>query len=250
MRLPTFLGGMRGRLILAGSVALLVVAAPFVYINVIRDEAPKRLKLSESAATSTTSINDESSSATNSGETSDNAPLSGSLDGTWEVADGSQVGYRAKEVLFGQDAEAVGRTSSVTGTFTFTATTLQTASFTADMTTIKSDDDKRDNQFHGRIMDTKTYPTATFKLTAPLTVEKLPTKGETLDLSVSGTFTIRGTTKNVTIDLKVRNNGGTIEINGLIPVQFSDYGIPDPSFGPAKVEGNGEIEFLLTFERR
>lgn len=249
MKLPSALRGMRGRLVITAAIALLVIGGPFLYINVIRDDPPERLSLSDEVNSTTTTPEDGASSTTLGGQTSGTA-IPGSLDGTWEVSQGSQAGYRAKEVLFGQDAEAVGRTSDVTGTFVFKATTLQSADFTVDMTTIKSDEDRRDNQFQGRIMDTKTYPTATFKLTAPLTVETLPSKGVTAEFTVSGTFTIRGVTRNVTLPLKVRNNGGTIEINGLIPVTFSDYGIPDPSFGPAKVQGNGEIEFLLTFERR
>jgi hypothetical protein len=36
------------------------------------------------------------------------------LAGTWRVATGSIVGYRVKEVLFGQDNIAVGRTGSIT----------------------------------------------------------------------------------------------------------------------------------------
>jgi hypothetical protein len=35
----------------------------------------------------------------------------------------------------------------------------------------------------------------------------------------------------------------------MIPVVFADYGIPSPSFGPATVEDNGEIEFLVTFTK-
>lgn len=252
MKLPSALRGLRGRVLVAGAVlVLLVVVGPFVYINAIRDDPPRKLSLGDTTSTTANGSrsSDEKTTSTTATGGDSVAVLPGSLDGTWEVAQGSQVGYRAKEVLFGQDAEAVGRTSDVTGTFTFTSTTLQAAEFTVDMTTVRSDESRRDGQFQGRIMDTKTYPTAGFRLTAPTTVEALPAKGVTIDLSVSGTFTIRGVTRNVNVPLKVRNNGGTIEINGLFPVIFSDYGIPDPSYGPATVQDRGEIEFLLTFER-
>ena len=36
------------------------------------------------------------------------------------------------------------------------------ASFTVDMTTVTSDESRRDAQFDGRIMETSVYPTATF----------------------------------------------------------------------------------------
>ena len=82
-------------------VAALAVAGPFVYIHFIEGKAPKRLSLSSTRGTATTVA---------SGAAAD-IPL----DGTWKVASGSQAGYRVKEILFGQNHEAVGRTSAVTG---------------------------------------------------------------------------------------------------------------------------------------
>lgn len=70
------------------------------------------------------------------------------------MAAGSQVGYRVREVLFGQGAEAVGRTQDVTGTITISGSSVTAGSFTADLTTVKSDKSRRDAQFQGRIMDT------------------------------------------------------------------------------------------------
>ena len=74
----------------------------------------------------------------------------------------SAVGYRVVEVLFGQDTEGVGRTSAITGQLTIAGTQVTAADFEVDMTTVTSDEDRRDNQFHGRLMDTDEFPTATF----------------------------------------------------------------------------------------
>src|SRR5437764_11047532 len=82
-------------------VAVLAVAGPYVYIHFIEGKAPKRLSLSSTSGTATT--------AAPSGAA--DVPL----DGTWKVASGSQAGYRVKEILFGQNHEAVGRTTAVTG---------------------------------------------------------------------------------------------------------------------------------------
>jgi hypothetical protein len=41
--------------------------------------------------------------------------------------------------------------------------------------------------------------------------------------------------------------GNTIKVNGSIPVTFSDYGIDNPSGGPATVGDTGTIEYLITF---
>lgn len=56
-------------------------------------------------------------------------------------------------------------------------------------------------------------------------------------------------TQTVTFELAARRNGDTIEVNGSIPVAFDDYEIPDASGGPATVKREGEVEFLLVFER-
>lgn len=245
MNLPRVFRRPRNLMFVAGTLVVLgVVVAPFVYINFIKEDAPPRLKLGGGTSTTTPGPSSSTTTAAASGN-----QTSGELDGTWKIAAGSEVGYRAKEVLFGQDSEAVGRTSNVEGQFTFIGTTLQAAEFSVDMTTVASDEDRRDGQFHGRIMDTKTYPKATFKLTAPVTIEQIPAKGEPFDVEVAGTFTIRGVTKNVTLTLKALNSDESIEINGLFPVIFSDYAIPDPSFGPAEVQDRGAIEFLLKFSR-
>src|SRR5215211_776767 len=80
---------------------LAIVGGPFIYINFIKEDAPDRLTLTEETS------DDNDSPAANAS--------TGDLDGTWAVGSGSVAGYRVKEVLFGQDAEAAGRTSDVKG---------------------------------------------------------------------------------------------------------------------------------------
>jgi len=50
----------------------------------------------------------------------------------------------------------------------------------------------------------------------------------------TGELTVHGTKKTVTTDVTAKRSGGTIQVNGTIPVVFADYGIPNPSFGPAQ----------------
>jgi polyisoprenoid-binding protein YceI len=179
--------------------------------------------------------------------TSDGA--SASLDGTWTVDSGSQAGYRVKEVLLGQSTEAVGRTTAVTGQLTVSGSQVESGSFTVDLTKVTSDEDRRDSQFQGRIMETATYPTATFKLLQPITLEELPADGDTITATAQGELTLHGTTKQVTVEVTARRNGDGFEVSGSIPVTFADYDIPNPSFGAVTTEDRGEIEFLLIFTR-
>ena len=214
---------------------LALVAGPFVYINFIQNDAPDRLTLDDT-------------STTQAGSTDTGSDASASIDGSWVVSDGSQAGYRVAEVLVGQDTEAVGRTSDVTGQLLIAGTTIDSATFEVDMTTVTSDESRRDNQFRDRIMDTATYPTATFELTEPVELEAVPDDLEEFTTTVTGELTLRGVTNEVTFDLTARRNGDTIEVNGAIPVSFADYEIPDASFGPATVGDTGEVEFLIVFE--
>jgi polyisoprenoid-binding protein YceI len=165
------------------------------------------------------------------------------------VAGGSQAGYRVEEVLLGQNVEAVGRTTAVTGELTVSGTEVQSGSFSVDLTQVTSDDDRRDDAFQGRIMETATYPRATFELTEPITLAELPADGETVTTTANGELTLHGTTRAVTVELTVQRDGDTVNVSGSIPVTFADYGIANPSFGPVTTEDNGEVEFLLALTR-
>lgn len=220
---------MKRWLILAVVVAaVLGVGGPFVYVNFISGEAPAPLGLPQ---------RNEASS-----------PKQG-FDGTWTVAGGSQVGYRVNEVVFGQDNVAVGRTGTVTGTIEVSGTTVKAASFTVDMTTFKSDQSRRDNQFQGRIMDTATYPTSTFKLTDPIEVASIPAEGIETKVTAKGELTLRGTTKTVTVAITGRRSGDAIQVSGSIPITFAEWNIPNPSIGPVSARQNGLLEFSINFAR-
>ncbi len=208
---------------------VLVVAGPFVFIHFIEGKAPAKLTLS--AATGPAA----SGAAT--------VPL----DGEWSVAKGSVVGYRVKEVLFGQDNTAVGRTSDVTGTISISGTSVMAGRFTVQMATVKSDFSQRDSQFRGRVMDVATYPTATFVLSQPVRVGIPAASGVAKSMPIAGRLTLRGQTRAVTFHVEARHVGTTIQVLGSVPVLFSRWEIPNPSFGPVTTQDHGILEFLLDF---
>jgi polyisoprenoid-binding protein YceI len=216
------------------AVVVLVVGGPFVYIHFIEGKAPAPLALStagSSAATSTTT-------ATGGVVV---------LNGAWKVSSGSQAGYRIKETLFGQSNTAVGRTSAVSGTITLSGTTVSAGSLSVDMTKVSSDRSQRDGQFQNRIMDTATYPTATFVLSQPIQLGTVPADGVLVTAKATGNLMLHGTTRPVTFQVSARRSGATIEVSGSIPITFADYQISNPSGGPATTEDHGILEFLLHF---
>lgn len=227
-------------------VVLAVVVGPWVYINLIRDDPPERLSFDDVTTTTAEPDSDADSTTTTAGG---DAPEPEGVEGTWTVTEGSQAGYRVKEILFGQDAEAVGRTTEVSGTMEISGTQVVSAEITVDMASVRSDESMRDGQFRGRIMDTSTHPTATFSLTSPISLDPVPADGEEVTYSVTGDLTLRGVTREVTFDLTARLNGGNVEATGSIEVSFDDFEIPDASGGPASVGRTGELELLLVFTR-
>lgn len=257
--------------IAAVALVVLVVGGTWVYINVIREDAPPELSFGDLDAATTTGATGSTTSsaatsvgaATTAGATSTPGTAAASssaattvgaapdsFDGTWAVAPESIVGYRVDEVIFGQNATAVGRTSDVDGSLTLAGTTVNAATFTVDMTTVRSDESRRDNQFKGRVMDVAQFPTSTFTLTSPIDLGgALPGDKAEVTVAATGDLTLRGTTKSVTFNLAARRNGGNIEVNGQIPIVFEEWGIPNPSFGGITTEDNGLLEFLLVFRK-
>src|SRR5689334_23366981 len=125
MPLPRFLRRKRTYFIGIPILVLLVaVVAPYVYIHFIEGPAPEKLKLSDPKASASTT-------APSGSDGSADPSSAGSVAGTWTVTkDGTVIGYRVGEVLFGQSATAVGRTDAVTGDLTISGTTATAASFT------------------------------------------------------------------------------------------------------------------------
>ena len=166
------------------------------------------------------------------------------------MGSGSVVGYRVKEVLFGQDNIAVGRTSTITGQLKIIGTTVMAGGFTVQMATIKSDQSQRDAQFRGRIMNTSAYPTGTLTLTRPITLTPLPGAGVIKTYTAAGRLTLHGHTRQVTFTLSAERTSAGIEVSGSIPVLFADWSIPNPSFGNViTTQNHGVLEFLIKLDR-
>jgi polyisoprenoid-binding protein YceI len=214
--------------------AIGAVAGPWVYINLIKEDAPDQLRLEPAPQTVVeTTIADTTST----------------IDGTWAIATDSIVGYRVKEVIVAQSTEGVGRTSAVKGTLNIAGEQVTEAEFSVDMTTLKSDSSRRDKQVNTRILDTATYPTATFTLKQPITLTPEALAGSDLTTQATGTLTLRGVTKDIELTLIARLANDVIEVNGSIEIIFADWSIPDPSISAIVVEDRGQLEFLLRFTR-
>jgi polyisoprenoid-binding protein YceI len=249
------------------AVVVLVVGGSFIYAKFINKADPEfgqgdvNAKLDAATTTVATASSTPVSSpatvdaavSTSAGATPQSSVVAAetgatTIDGTWNIKEGSEVGYRVDESINGFDTTANGRTQSITGSMVASGTTITEGQFTVEMATIASDDGNRDEQFRGRVMNVDKYPTATFAMTAPIDFGSIPPEGGTVNASATGDLTLHGTTKSVTFDVQGTFKNGLIGVLGQIPVVFADWGIPNPSIGTTRTEDNGLLEFVLVLE--
>jgi polyisoprenoid-binding protein YceI len=227
----------------AAAVVVLAVGGTFVYLHVISGPTPAPLGLKQAGSGT-------GSAAAGTGSATAGESAATSVAGAWHIATGSVVGYRVKEVLFGQNHVAVGRTSAITGHITISGTTVTAGTFTVQMATVKSDESERDVQFRGRIMDTSAYPTGTLTLARPIALASLPAPGVVRTYTVTADLTLHGHTRRVTFPLSAERTSSEIEMSGSIPILFADWDIPNPSFtGFVTTQNHGVLEFLLELAR-
>jgi polyisoprenoid-binding protein YceI len=259
----------RSKLLTVGVATGLVVAAlaAGVWYFYLRSDAPPPVSLAsaiESLGTATpeaaavseqTTATPATTSGSSSGTTGSAATGSndGDLAGTWTVvqSDTSFVGYRVDETLANIGATtAVGRTGDVEGTLEYDGTTITSVDIIADLTTLTSDKSMRDGQLKTQAIETNKYPTATFKLTSPITVSEVPVDGETVTQTVAGELTLHGVTQPVTIEVQGAIQNGLLVVVGSTEIQFADYDIAQPvSMNVLGIADHGTMELQLVFQQ-
>jgi polyisoprenoid-binding protein YceI len=153
------------------------------------------------------------------------------------------------------ESDAVGRTSSVTGTLTLAPAanehTVTAAAFTVDVSTLTSDQPRRDQRVHDLGLESNRYPTATFTLASLIALPTLAVGGPPVRVSASGDLTIHGTTKAVTIPIDIQLLGPQIQAVGSLSFPFGLFNMVPPNIGGfVSVQGNVTMEFSLFFQRQ
>lgn len=239
----------RTQRLVAAALVLVIVLGVAGWWFFIRDDAPEEVNADQVRET----LDEE--------ESGDDTAGDDAVDGTWVVDpsigsfddfSGTFAGYRIEEELASIGTnEAVGRTPGVTGTMTINENQVTEAAFDVDMTSLVSDDSRRDNQLRGRGLETDAFPTGTFRLTEPLELPENATSGTELTFAATGELTLHGVTNPVTIDLTAQFDNGRIGINGSAPVVLADYDIEPPEgFSVLSVSDSGTFEFQIFLTRQ
>lgn len=215
------------RWILAGIVALIVLAAVAVVIF-IKQPAPPPLTLPNGAG----------------------GRPSGQVSGTWQVAAGSVAGFRVAESAFGVSNDVVGRTTGVTGTITVSDGQVTHATFRIALAGLRVSG-KTEVQIASSL-DTRRFPVATFGLARPVPLASAFASGATISIRAVGDLTMNGTAHEVQITISARRDGSALQAAGSIPVPFPQWGIKRPAgfgfFG--SLSGHGTAEFFLILRRQ
>jgi polyisoprenoid-binding protein YceI len=179
----------------------------------------------------------------------------GALDGDYQVAPGDPqnfVGYRMVE-RFGTsllDSTATGRTSEMNGSFTIEGRTIKDVQVTANLLSLKSDRDARDDRIKTLGLESERFPESRFVLTEPLNFKSVPKAGQSVRAKAVGDFTLHGVTRRVRIPVEGRWDGRDIQVVGNVHIKFADYQMETPNIaGLVTVKDEGEMEFQIFFRK-
>jgi len=184
------------------------------------------------AATSGTATSSTATSGTATGSTATSSSTAGRVVLVVDPSQ-SQVSYTAHEQLVGHTLpnDAVGKTSAVSGQIVLDATGQPVASaskITVDLTTLQSDESRRDNYIKQNTLETSKYPQATF---VPKSITglswPLPTSGQA-QFQLTGDLTVHGVTKTVTWQVTATFNQNTVQGTATTQVTFEDFGMQPP----------------------
>lgn len=235
-------------------VAVVVMAGAFgVWWYLIRDDTPPPAALPDRPAAGG---EDEPT-----GDGADSDQDTGVPDGSWTIVESENTfaGFRITEQFAGGiDNTAVMHSPTVTGSLQVDGTTIDGVTIEVDLTALESKDsvppgvpgvENRVGQMRGDGLETDSFPTASFALTEPITLDAEPTADQAITASAIGDLTVHGETRSVTIPIEARWSGDLIDVAGSMEVALADYGMTPPSRGFVSVADSGTLEFQLVFER-
>ena len=174
---------------------------------------------------------------------------------TLEIADGSEARYRVKEQLAFLDFpnDAVGVTQDVEGKLVLGpdgAVSAEDSLIRVDLSTLQSDEDRRDNYVRNRTLGTGQYPHTDF---VPATISglqwPLPSTGEA-SFSITGDMTIRDVTREVTWETVAQFSDAVITGTATTNFTFDEFDLNVPSVAVVlSVENNIRLEIDLVLQR-
>lgn len=176
------------------------------------------------------------------------------------VSDQSTAAYIVDEEFLGGalgklgiaagEVDVIGSTQSIEGqlqlNFADLSAALGTNRFTVNLTTLKTDQDRRDNWIQDDGPEFSKFPLAEFVATSLSDAPTSYNEGDEVNFKMSGDLTIREQSQAVTFDVTANLNGDTINGVAITDLKMSDFGIEPPNFAntlTVKDEFQVKVEF-------
>lgn len=222
------------------AVLLLVVVGAGWYFFIREDNKVQTSAAVPSDAVRTAAAASPAPSAT-AGSAATTSPTQATVGGSsiagknYSIVEGQSLAwYLAAEKLASLPTSSVakGTTNDVKGAFNFTASGLDPAkptTFTVGLKSLKSSESRRDDRAQNAL-ETSKFPSATFTAKALTGMPKEFTATDAV-MEMTGTLDLHGVQKEVTWELKVKQDGEILSGLGTVKFKFSDFGIKKPDIG-------------------
>lgn len=223
----------RVRRLVAAAAALPLVGIGATYLLFFTPDSPDTLRLSTRSAGSALGVRT----------------------GEWSVGPDSVAGYRVREKLLRLPAsnDGVGRTGSITGRLNLSADKAglrvdRGLQVVVDVSTLKSDAERRDDHMRTMALETDLFPTATFVSTENLTLPASVVTGGRAEAVVRGDLTVHGVTRPVNIPVRAQLAGSRVEVVASYSFGWDLFEMKQPNLSYVTVESDPTLEFQLFFD--
>jgi polyisoprenoid-binding protein YceI len=145
---------------------------------------------------------------------------------------GNEARYRVREQLMHHDLpnDAVGKTTAITGGISLSASgAIDTAAskISIDVTSLRSDQERRDGYVQHRTLETAQYPTVVFVPTSMIGAH-IPLASGKQSFDVAGMLTVHGVTRPTVWHVKAQGSGSDVTGSGWTQFTFADVQLAQP----------------------
>lgn len=240
-KLPLIIGGV------VGLIAFAVIAV--VAIQLIRSDDPDLATEAPQIEQPGLDGSPAAATATPPGEPTPGPDTSDGVRRFVIVPEESEAKYVVRESLRGLITHAVGTTRDIEGEINLTPEGLDdsaTSSFRVNLDTLQSDEGMRDNYIRNNTLQTGQYPHAEFVAESITGFPADYTENEEVQLTLTGTLTIRDVSLPVEWQVLARQAGDTLTAVADLEITFQDFGMTPPSVTIATAEDEIQIQVVLT----
>ena len=161
-----------------------------------------------------------------------------SVDQNFGLTSGSTLKVTGTSSLHDWEVEAKELYCDVAATMDDSNVKLESLSFKVKAKSFKSEKDLMDKKTYEALKADK-YPDITFKSTTPVA---LPLSGDTFKGNITGTLTLAGKAKNITVAVTgKKKSANSIQLSGTKKIKMTEYGMEPPTALMGTIKTGDEV---------